>query len=203
MDWNTLPTHNIIEKTAKALSENGIDSFIVATGLEAKEKVLSLLPKQAEVMNMTSVTLDTIGLTEEIMESGKFIAVKKKLLTLNRDTDSKQMQQLGSAPQWAVGSVHAITQDGHIMVASNTGSQLPAYAYGSEHVILVVGAQKIVENLDAGFKRIYEHTLVLESERVKKAYGMPQSEVKKVLIINKEGTSKRMSVILVNEVLGY
>ena len=122
---------------------------------------------------------------------------------MDRNTQGTEMKKLGSAPDWAVGSVHAITVEGHVMIASNTGSQLAAYASGASHIIWVVGTQKIVQNREDGFKRLYEHSLVLESERVKKAYGWPGSEIKKILLVDKEIAPGRSTVIFVPEVLGF
>lgn len=205
-DWTTLPTEDAIKKTADALSKNGITAEIVENGNEAKQKVLSLVPEKAEVMTMTSVTLDTIGIPKEINESGKYDSIRQKLSVMNRQTDSLKMQKLGAAPEYTIGSVHAVTQDGHLVIASNTGSQLPAYVYGSAHVIWVVGVQKIVKDLDAGMKRIYEYILPKESVRSRKAYGLPDtwnSNVSKLLIINKEVVPGRLHVIFVKESLGF
>ena len=113
------------------------------------------------------------------------------------------MQQLGAAPDWAVGSVHALTQEGEALIASATGSQLPAYAYGASHVIWVVGTQKIVGNLEEGMRRIHEYTLPLESERARKAYGVPGSAVNKMLIVRGEVNKERITVIMVREKLGF
>jgi hypothetical protein len=122
---------------------------------------------------------------------------------MDRKTQNREMQRLGSAPEWAVGSVHAVTRDGHILIASRSGSQIPGYSYGADHVIWVVGVQKIVENIDQGIKRIYEHSLPLESERVKRAYGMEKSEVSKIFIFNKEIKENRSTVIFIDKVIGY
>lgn len=201
--WNQLADKQSIDKTIQGLKVNGIEAFFVENGEEAKEKVLELIPPGAEVMNMTSVTLDTIGLPKELNNSGKYNSVRNKLSSMDRVTQGAEMQKMGAAPQWAVGSVHAVTEDGHALIASQSGSQLPAYVYGAAHVIWVVGAQKIVKNTDEGIKRIYEYVLPLEAERAKKAYGAPGSNVSKVLIINKEIKPGRLTLILVNEVLGF
>src|SRR5581483_9685420 len=106
----------------------------------------------------------------------------------------------GAAPEWSLGSVHAVTEDGKVIIASNTGSQLPAYAYGSSHVIWVVGAQKIVTGLDDGMRRLREYILPKESVRLRKAYNLPdtaQSNISKLLIVNKEIAAGRITVILV------
>jgi hypothetical protein len=201
--WLDIPNQQILDQTVAALKENGITAIVVENGAEAKAKVFELLPEKAEVMNMTSITLETIGVVKELHESGKYDVVKDKLMKMNRETQGSEMQKLGAAPDWAIGSVHAVTQTGQVIVASNTGSQLPAYAYGAAHVIWVVGAQKIVASLDEGMKRIYEHTLPLESERARKAYGSAGSFVSKLLIINKEVHPNRLQMIIVKEVLGF
>jgi L-lactate utilization protein LutC len=201
--WNKLADKNKVEKTVLALRQNGIEAFCVESSEEAKRKVLESIPQKAEVMNMTSVTIDSIGLSKEIMESGKYDSVRKRLMSMDRKTQGNEMQKLGAAPEWVLGSVHAVTEQGQLLIASQSGSQLPAYAFGSSHVIWVIGAQKIVKNLDEGFKRIHEYVLPLESERARQAYGVPGSGVNKVLIVNKETKPGRLMVIFVNQALGF
>jgi len=201
--WSQLASKESIETTIAVLKSHNIEAILVENGEAAKKKVLEMLPEGAEVMTMSSTTLQQIGLVEEIENSPKYDVVKKKLSAMDRATQSREMQRIGAAPEWAIGSVHAVTEDGHAMIASNTGSQLPAYAYGAGHVIGVVGTQKIVKNIDEGMKRIFEHSLPLESERTHKAYGVPGSAVNKVLLVNNEVQSQRITMILVNEVLGF
>lgn len=201
--WDALADDATIAKTIDALKQNGIDASVVATGGEAKDKVLSIVPEGAEVMTMSSVTLDSVGITKEINDSGRYQPVRGKLYSMNRETEHIAMLKLGAAPEWAVGSVQAVTKDGHVLMASNTGSQLPAYAYGSAHVIWVVGTQKIVADLEEGMKRIYDYVLPLESERAHKAYGVPGSAVNKLLVINKEVANGRLTIVFVKEKLGY
>ncbi len=201
--WNTPAPEEAVEKTILALKKNNIAAFVVADEDAAREKALFLIPDAAEVMEMTSVTLDALGMAEALRAEGKFTLVRDRLAKMNRETQHQEMQELGAAPQVAIGSVHAVTEDGSVVIASNTGSQLPAYAYGADKVIWVVGTQKIVPNLDAAFKRVYEHSLPLESERAKKAYGVPGSAVNKLLVVNKENTDGRLTIIFVNKVLGF
>lgn len=201
--WTQIPSDNIIEKTINSLKENGIDSEVVRTKEDAKQKALGLIPEGSEVLEASSVTLEQLDLLEEIQKYGKYESVKKKLNSLNRDTHHLEMQKLGAAPDYVIGSVHAVTQDGKIVIASNTGSQLAPYVYGASHVIWIVSAKKITANLDEALKRTYEHVLPLESERVKKAYGMERSNVSKLLIINNEVNPNRIKIIFVKEDLGY
>ena len=202
MAWDTLADDVTIAKTIEALGKRGITGMVVNTGQEAKAKVLEIIPQGAEVMYVSSVTLETIGLVAEIDESGKYNSVKNKLKTLDRNTQRPQMLKLGASPEWAIGSVHAVTQDGIAIIASNTGSQLPAYAHSAQHVVWVVGAQKIVANLDEAMKRLYGYVLPLEDKHMHTLYNVG-SNVSKLLIFQKEIVPDRVTLILVKEKLGF
>jgi hypothetical protein len=201
MNYSDIPSSEVINTTIQALQNNGMEAEVVNTGVEARERALSLIPKGGEVFTMTSVTLDTIKLPDVINESGNYDSVRKKLSDQSLDTRTKR--KLGAAPDFTIGSAHAVSQDGKVFIASNTGSQLPAYVYGAGIVIWVVGVQKIVADQEAAFKRIYEYVLPLESERAHKAYGVPGSNVSKLLVVNKEVSPGRLKIIFVKEVLGF
>jgi len=205
-DFTKLPSKEIIQKTLEALKANGMDAYLVANADEAREKALSLIPAGSEAMTMSSITLDQTGISKTINESGKYDAAKPKLYAMDQKTQGREMRKYGAAPDVALGSVHAVTVSGTLVIASLTGSQLPAIAYGSASVILVVGTQKIVADLDEGMKRIDQHILPLESDRARKAYGLHegfQTFPSKILLLNKEIQGGRIKVILVNEVLGF
>lgn len=204
--WNSIPSKETIDKTIAALAANGIEAVYVKTSTEARDKVLGMIPKAAEVMTMSSVTVDSIGLGKEVNESGNFESAKRKLYTMDQKTQGREMRKYGAAPDVAVGSVHAVTETGSLVIASMTGSQLPAYAYGSGTVILVVGVNKLVKDLEEGMKRLEEHVVPLESERARKAYGLPEgykSSPSKVLVFNREIQPGRVKLVLVGEVLGF
>ncbi len=203
-DFSQLSDKQTIDKTIEALKKNGIDAKFVETGEEAKKEVFSLIPDGSEVMTMSSVTLDSLGIPKEVQESGKYDSVKNKLSSMDKETQGLDMQRLGAAPEWTVGSVHAVTEDGHVFIASNTGSQLPAYASGASHVIWVVGTQKIVKDDTEALERIYEYVLPLESVRLNKAYNITVgSFVSKLLILNREINKGRITMLFVNEKLGF
>lgn len=189
-----------VNKAIEALKANGITAVVAKDSNDAKSIVLGMIPKDASVMTMTSVTLDQTGIAQEINESGNFSSARTKL---NATEDANEKKVIANIPDYVVGSVHAVTEDGKVLIASNTGSQLPAYVYTADHVIWVVGTQKIVDNLDEGMKRLYDYVLPLESERAKKAYGVPGSFISKLLIINKEINPDRIKIVFVPEKLGY
>lgn len=200
--WDQLPSDDTLSRTAAALQANGITVHVVSDAAAAKAKALELIPPGSEVMTMSSQTNEAIGLNAELNESGKYDSVKKKFAGMDHKTQQLEMNRLGAAPAYAVGSVHAITQDGRLIIVSNTGSQLPAYAYACPHVIWVAGGQKIVATLEDGFRRIQEYVLPLEDERAQKAYGV-HSAINKQLVIDKEVQPGRLTLILVKEKLGF
>ena len=200
--FSKLASDKTIEKTVKSLEKNGIKAIVVGNGGGAKKKVLSILPEGAEVFTMTSQTAEVINLAKEINESKRYNSVRNKLMAMDRNTQSREMTKLGAAPEFVVGSVHAVTEEGQLLIASATGSQLSAEAYGGGKVIFVVGTQKIVKDISKGLRRIYEYSYPLEDARAQKAYDM-KSGVNKILIINKEMTPDRITVILIKEKLGF
>jgi hypothetical protein len=206
-NWSTLAEKATIVRSIAALKGNGIEAMLVSSAAEAKARVLDIIPAGAEVMTMSSRTLEETGIADAINGSEKYDSVKNKLNAMDRAKHNREMQRLGAAAEWTVSSAHAVTEDGHILIASMTGSQLAGEASGSDHVIYVVGVHKIVENIDQGMKRIQEYVLPLESERVKIAYGVPGSKINKVLLINGEKldwpTPARSQVIFVNQKLGF
>jgi hypothetical protein len=195
-------THAQLERAAARLNEHGIHAIVVPDRAEALRTVLSLIPEHSEVLASTSETLAQIGLAQEVDESGKFVSIRKKLYALDRKTQEREGRQLGQSPQYDVGSVHAVTEDGELLIASATGSQVGPYAYGAGKVVWVVGAQKVVPNLQDGLKRLREYSLPMEDARALLAYGM-NSGLNKILIISREINPGRATVVLVEEVLGF
>ncbi|MFZ3110202.1 MAG: lactate utilization protein [Rectinemataceae bacterium] len=204
--WKDLPSKETVEKTAEALRANGFEVVIVADKEEAKRKALEFIPAKAEVFTMPSMTLETTGLATAVNESGAYDAVRNKLVSMDMKTQGREMRKLGAGPDVSIGSVHALTEDGKFLVASLTGSQIPAYAYGAGMVIFVVSTKKIVKNLDEAWNRLVEHVVPQESVRARKAYGLPDSfdsSPSKVLVFNREVQPGRVKIILMNEDAGF
>ena len=190
-----------IARVAKALETNDMKVLIAETGEDAKQLVLDLVPRGAEVYSNVSKTLEKIGLSAEFDKSGRYNAVRPKVLSLDRKTQGDEIRKLRAISDYIVGSVHAITEAGQVLTASGTGSQIAAYAYGAAKVIWVVGAQKLVRDLDEGFRRIDEYSHPMEDNRMQEAFGA-HSSLNKTLIINHD-TPGRITVVLVKENLGF
>jgi hypothetical protein len=201
-EFSKLATDDDIMAAAAALERNGIRAIVVATGADARAQVRSLLVDGAEVFNNTSVTLQTIGVADDIERSGRYQAIRLRLYQMDREMQRREMRTLAAAPDYVVGSVHAVTMDGSLLIASASGSQLGPLVSGAEHVILVIGGQKIVTDLETGLRRISEYCFPLEDERARRAYGVP-SGVNNILIINRVLIPGRLTAILVREPLGF
>jgi hypothetical protein len=195
-------THAQLERAAAQLEAHGIHAVIVPNRTEALRTVQGLIPEHAEVMVSTSETLAQIGFAKEVDESGKYVSLRKRLFALDRKTQGREWRTLSQAPQYDVGSVHAVTEEGDLLIASATGSQLGPYSYGAEKVVWVAGAQKVVPTLQDGFTRLREYSYPLEDARALQAYGV-NSGLCKTLIISRETTPGRATIVLVEEVLGF
>ncbi len=191
-----------IKRTAKALEANGIHTLIAETGEDAKRMFFELVPDGSEVFLGASVTLEKLGIREMIDKSGRFDALRPKMFALDRKTQGREIRKIGGAPDYAAGSVNAVTEDGQVMIASNTGSQLSPYASSAGKVIWVVGAQKIVKDLDEGFKRIYDYVYRREDVHMRELYNIG-TNVSKILIVNREIRPDRITMIIVKEELGF
>ena len=200
--WGTRADDIRVKRTMAALKANGITVLRAPDAAAAKRIVLELIPDASPVHQGASQTLDVLGITYEIEKSGRYAALRPRIWSMDRETEAHEIRRLGAAPDVMLGSVHAVTETGSLLAASMSGSQLGPYASGAGRAIFVVGTQKIVPDLEEGLLRINEYAYRLEDARAQAAYGV-RSAVNKVLIINREITPGRITVVLVDEVLGF
>jgi acyl-CoA hydrolase len=196
-----LPDDETLQATVVSLEEHGFSVDVVDTLDAARERVVALIPEGTTVMTNTSVTLDETGISDEINQSGRYDSARTRMFALDFATQAQEMKAIGGQPDYALGSVHAVTRDGTLVIASASGSQLASYVWGAAHVIFVIGAQKLVPTLVAAHERIYEHSLILEDSRAFAAYGQ-NSSVGKVLEIHLESPG-RIHIVLIKQVVGY
>jgi hypothetical protein len=190
-----------IQKAAKALRARNFSVEVVDTLAEARAYVNSVLPKDQSVLTVSSETVRLSGLDEDINRSGKFNAIRPQLEKLDRATQRAEMRKLSGSPDVVVGSVHAITEDGRVVAASASGSQLGPYSGGAGKVIWVVGSQKVVPDIETAMRRVQYYSYPKEDIRAREKYGMP-SAVLKVLTMNGDWPG-RSTVVLVREPIGF
>ena len=170
--FTTLPDEHALQATVVALEEHGFSVEVVGDLDAARQAVLARIPEGSSVMTNTSVTLAETGIADAINDGGgRWESARNKMFALDFATQAQQMKAIGGQPDYALGSVHAVTRDGTLVIASASGSQLASYAWGAANVIFVVGAQKLVPTLAAAHERIYQHSLPLEDARAQAAYG--------------------------------
>ena len=198
--FNRPASKSQIERTVLALEANGIHTLVAENDEQARKIFLELVPEDSMIYQDASMTLDTLGITDDIEETGRFNAIRPKLHALNSQTQPDQILLLGASPDYMVGSVHAVTEDGCVLIGSHSGRELGPYVSGAKNVVWIVGAQKLVKNMDEGLRRV-KYALPLENERLQKSHDA-NTDLSKLLIFYKERPG-RITMILVNGKLGF
>jgi hypothetical protein len=198
--FTDLPDEETLATTVAALERRGFGIEVVDDLDAAREAVLARIPHGASVATNSSVTLEQTGIAAAINEGGLYDSARK-VLTFDRATQMREIKAIMIQPEFALGSVHAVTRNGTLVLASALGSQLAAYAWGAENVILVVGAQKLVPDLATAHERIHQHCLRLEDQRALGAYGRG-SYIGKLLEIHQDEPG-RTQIVLIRQAVGF
>jgi L-lactate utilization protein LutC len=205
MNYTTLADKKSLDKTILSLSGKGYKVFNTQSSSEALEKIKEIIPEGSVLMNGSSTTLNQIGFSDLLKDNNHKWNNLHEAIVSETDTEKQSiLRKEATLSEYYIGSVHAITEDGEMVIASNTGSQLPNIVFSSTNLVFIIGTQKIVNNLSSAMERLENHVKALEDERSKVAYGVPTS-VNKILIFKGENPymGRTVSIILVNELLGY
>ncbi|MEK7552282.1 MAG: LUD domain-containing protein [Patescibacteria group bacterium] len=203
--YEKLADQKVITKTIEALKKKGLLAETVATKAEALARIKELIPKGASVMNGSSRTLEEIGFVD-FLKAGKhgWNNLHEAVLKEKDPVKQAKLRKESVLSDFYLGSAHAVAQTGEIVIASNSGSQLPHLVFTSPNLILVVGTQKIASNLEKAITRLEDYVFPLEDARAK-GLGWGGSFISKLLIINREFAQmgRKFHIILVSEKLGY
>ena len=199
--FTALPDDQTLTATIVALEEHGFSVEVVDDLDAARKAVLARIPEGSSVMTNTSVTLQETGIAAAINDGGPYESMRNKMMALDFATQAQDMKAIAGQPDFALGSVHAVTHGGALFIASASGSQLGSYAWGAANVIFVVGAQKLVPTPEAARERIFQYSLKLEDARALAAYGQ-NSSVGKILEIHQE-LPGRIHIILIRQSVGF
>ncbi len=205
MNYKTLVKKQTLTRLITQLKENGITAEVVATGNEALEKIKSYIPQGASVMNGSSTTLQQIGFVDYLKGTTHgWNNLHAAIIAEKNPEKQAALRQQAVFSDYYLGSAHAVTEAGELVIASASGSQLPHLVYTSSNIILVVGAQKIVPTLEDALQRIKEHVFPLEDARMK-SVGYGGSVLAKLLVLFREPAmmKRTVRVIFVDEVLGF
>ncbi len=197
-----LPTEPQVEAAVARLRARGIEVVVVETLDDLRREVLARIPAGSDVFDGASQTLEQSGVVRALSETPGITRMKTRLFAMDRKTQAREICRISQAPDVALGSVHAITEDGVVLVASATGNQLGPYSYGAARVIWVAGIQKIVPTLEDGFDRIEKYSFPLEDARARVAYKSP-SVISQTLVVRYEYRPGRTTMILVRQNVGF
>jgi hypothetical protein len=190
-----------LEALAGNLRARNFEAVIVNDGAEAKAEVLKRIPEGAQVHSGKSKTLEDAGLFKELMESDRYDFVRRRTMKMDRQTQRDEMRKAGAAPDVMVNSVQAVTEAGQLVITSASGSQIGPIASGAGKLILVIGSQKVVPDLDSAFRRIQDHVFPYEDARLFEQMGI-HTAITRTLIIERDVTPGRTTVILVRQPIG-
>jgi hypothetical protein len=206
MEFDTPATKEVITTTIEALSARGITAEVVQTRPEALARLRALIPAGAAISTGASISLKEIGF-EELLVSGSHPWKNLKAEYLAEKDPARQtlLRRQSTLADYYLGSVHAVSQTGEVVIASMTGSQISPYAYAARNVIWVVGAQKITPNLDEAVRRVREYVLPHEDKRLRDSTGGKMgSMIGKLLIFEREAAflGRKISLIFVAQKTG-
>ena len=185
LDFTTAASEAQLVALADRLRERNFEVLLVDSGSDARNAVLDRIPDGSEVHSGKSKTLEDAGIFQTLMESGKYGFLRTRLFKMDRQTQMREMRKLGAAPDFMVGSVHAVTEAGQLVTASASGSQLGPYASGAGQLILVIGSQKIVTDLETALSRIRDHVQPYEDARLREQLGVG-TQLARILILERD-----------------
>jgi hypothetical protein len=191
----------VLDLLAANLRERNFEVVIVDSVAEVKDAVLARIPDGAEVHSGKSKTLEDAGLFKELMESDRYDFIRRRTQKMDRATQMNEIRKLSAAPDVMLGSVQAVTRAGQLVVTSASGSQIGPYASGAGKLILVVGSQKVVPDLDTAIRRIEEYVFPWEDARLREQMGIGTA-ITRTLIIERDFRPGRTTIILVREPIG-
>jgi hypothetical protein len=189
-----------LEALAERLRARNFEVVILDDGAAAKAEVLARVPEGSQVHTGKSKTLEDIGIFEEFMENEKYDFIRRRTLKMDRKTQLDEMRKAGAAPDIMVNSAHAVTEAGQIVMTSATGSQIGPIAYGAGKLILVIGSQKVVPDLNTALRRIEDYVIPYEEDRLNVAHGV--AKMNRTLILEGDHTPGRTTIILVRTPIG-
>ncbi len=206
LQFSTLATADQIRKTMDALLAHGITALLVDTKEQALARVQNLIPAGSSVMTGASLSLKEIGFEELLVSNNHPWRNLKAAIVAEKDPVKQALlRKQGVLADYFLGSVHAVSQTGELVIASLTGSQLGPYAFTSSHVIWIVGAQKITPTLEDGIRRVREYVLPHEDKRMRESTGGRMgSGIGKLLIIQQEAAflNRTLTLIFINQSVG-
>jgi hypothetical protein len=206
MDFSSLPAIDIVRQTVNAAETRGISVELLDAKKDALERIKAIIPAGATVMTGASLTLREIGFEELLISKNHPWKNLKDDIVAEKDPKKQSLlRKQAMMADYFLGSVHAVSMTGEMVVASATGSQIAPYAFASQNIIWVAGIQKITRSVDEGLLRIREYIMPHEEERMRAMTGGKMGTTfGKALIFSREVPflGRIVKLLLVKEKVG-
>ena len=201
-----------IKRTIKALNDNNMNAYLVNTKEELIDKIKELVEENSVVSSGSSMTLVETGVIEHL-RSGRYKFSDRYEEGLTREEINKMSRESFLADAYFASS-NAITEDGKLYNVDGNGNRVAAMLFGPSKVILVVGENKIVKNIDEAIKRNREISAPANAKRLNKStpcakvgYCMDCKSKDKICreytVIVSQNNKDRLHVIFLKDQLGY
>ena len=200
-DFSVSASETELQALAARMRERNFEVLVVDDGAAAREEVLSRIPDGASVHSGKSKTLEDAGIFGALMEGDRYDFIRKKTSKMDRRTQMDEIRKLSSTPDVMLGSAQAVTEAGQIVITSASGSQIGPIASGAGKLILVIGSQKVVPDLDTAFRRIKEQVFPYEDARLREQLGVG-TRITRTLILESDFMPGRTTIILVRQPIG-
>jgi len=207
VNFSTPAPDETVRRVMLAFPGRGIQAELLDNKEAALARLKELIPLGAALSFGSSITLRQIGF-EPLLVSGNhpWHNLKGEMLAEKDPARNAELRRKLVLADYFLGSVHAILEDGRLVIASNTGSQLGPYAFTARNIIWVAGTQKIVPTIDVALRRIREYCAPKVEQQGIAEMGRPGfGSIGKVLIFENESPFLKRAVrlLLVKEALGY
>ncbi|WP_421716325.1 lactate utilization protein [Arcobacter arenosus] len=198
-----------MQQLLDTLKQCGYDPYFVQTRQEALELSKTFIKDGMSVGLGGSTTVSEIGLLDEIVNNKNITLFNQYEKGISMEENTKRRRE-GMLTDLYVTGTNALTKDGKLVNADGSGNRVAALIFGPKKVLVVIGINKIVENLDEGFKRLMEVAAVKNVDRMNsKSIEMgkePRHNLDNIankFTYIKADVQNRISIIIVNEELGY
>lgn len=206
-EYKKIVANNVI----KGLEKRNMQGFYAPTKEEAVKTVLSLISENSTVSWGGSMTINDLNLLDELEKLNLNLLDRAKCTT---SEETKDIYHKALSSDYYIMSSNAITDDGILMNIDGNGNRVAALIYGPENVVVIVGINKVVSDVDAGYKRIKnvacpQNTLRLGKSTPCTKTGKcsdcfsPDCICSQIVITRRSSIKNRIKVVIVGENLGY
>ena len=201
-----------IEKVISNLNKNNMEGYFISSAKELFALLMKLIPEGSTIGCGDSVTLEELGVFD-FLRKENYIFYDKFVPALTSE-EKRQIYLKNFTADTFITGTNAITADGKIFNIDGNGSRVAPMLFGPEQVIVIVGINKLAENVDSAIKRARQVAAPLDAKRLGKQTpcvnlsrcidcGHKQRICNDFVLITGQFKKDRIKVILVNEELGY